>query len=101
MFCSTRNLEISKNFKDITLNGYAEDGGLYVPKTIPQLSRGLLTEWKNLNYIDIVKKILALYVDDIPCEKLGEIIDESFKHFLQNETNEILPLVFQFFTLKF
>lgn len=96
MFCSTRDRNTSKSFKDVTLSGYAEDGGLYVPKTVPQLSIEILLEWQSLNYIEIVKNIIALYVDDISREKLGEIIDKSFNHFIRDQQNEVLPLVWIF-----
>ena len=35
--------------------GYASDGGLYFPDTIPKLSEEQINHWSQLDYIDLVK----------------------------------------------
>ncbi|MGT3135630.1 hypothetical protein, partial [Klebsiella pneumoniae] len=60
-------------FSDILLEGLAPDGGLYLPKTYPQVSEATLTRWRGLPYADLAFEILSLYIDDIPAEDLRSI----------------------------
>ena len=53
-------------------NGYASDGGLFMPMSIPKLSDETLQSWKDLSYPDIVKQVARLFIEDeIPAEILN------------------------------
>jgi len=71
------------NFKEAILNGKAEDGGFYVPDSLPFISIEELAEWKSLKYTDLVFKILSLFIDEsiIPRKDLYGLIEDSFTTF--------------------
>lgn len=52
------------SFLDVLLNGYASDGGMFLPMTIPKICAEELEKWSALTYIQVVKKISALYVEE-------------------------------------
>jgi len=49
-YISTRNKEKEYNFGEVFIKGLADDGGLYVPKSLKKYSTEELLELKNLNY---------------------------------------------------
>lgn len=51
-------------YSEVLLNGYASDGGMFLPMTIPKISEATLEEWSSLGYIQIVKKICSLFIED-------------------------------------
>jgi len=50
---STRNNKLKKKFSEVLLEGLAGDGGLYVPKKWPKVSKKELSKFKNMNYQQI------------------------------------------------
>ena len=46
------------NFEQAILDGYAADGGLYVPESLPKISSSELEKWKNLSYKKLAFNIL-------------------------------------------
>ena len=49
-YISTRSKEKEYSFGEVFLKGLADDGGLYVPKTLKKFSAEELIKLKNLNY---------------------------------------------------
>ena len=51
-----------------------QDGGLYFPESIPKLSKEDLEDLSKCSYIQIVKKILRLFIDEseIPAADMGK-----------------------------
>ena len=49
-YTSTRNNSKEFNFSEVFIKGLADDGGLYVPKSLKKYSTEELLELKNLNY---------------------------------------------------
>ncbi|MFG6415240.1 threonine synthase [Roseateles sp. DC23W] len=72
-YISTRGDQTERGFSDILLEGLAPDGGLYLPKTYPQVDAATLTRWRGLAYADLAFEILSLYIDDIPADDLHGI----------------------------
>lgn len=79
------------DFETAILDGFAVDGGLYVPETIPNITLEQLSKWKNLSYKDLAFEILSLYIDRsiITAAELKEILRVAYADF---EKNEIIPL---------
>ena len=50
---STRNNKLKKKFSEVLLDGLADDGGLYVPKKWPKVSKKELSKFQNMNYQQI------------------------------------------------
>ena len=69
------------------LNGYAPDGGLYVPENPPQITAEQLQQWKDLSYKELVFEILSLFVDRsiIPVTDLQGIIENAYGTFEKKE----------------
>ena len=57
--------------------GYARDGGLFVPHSIPVVSRDVAAAWKGLGYSKIVGKILRLFTaaDEITDAEIAGLIN--------------------------
>ncbi len=79
------------DFETAILDGFAVDGGLYVPETLPQITHNHLKKWKDLSYVDLAFEILSLFIDrSIISEKdLKKILQLSYAPF---EKHEIIPL---------
>jgi len=63
------------------LKGLAPDGGLYMPDSIPVLSRELLSEFGSMSYSDIAFRVLSeLIGSEIPADDLARLCKDAY-HF--------------------
>jgi threonine synthase len=71
------------NFETAILNGFASDGGLYVPEKLPKISKNELKKWKGLGFKDVCFEIVSLFIDReiISSDELKIIIDKSYDAF--------------------
>lgn len=90
-FVSTRGEAPPVDFETAVLQGYAPDGGLYVPERIPQVSRETLARWAGLGFADLAFEILSLFIEPavIPPADLRRLIGESYGTF---ESPDICPV---------
>ncbi len=91
-YLSTRGGIEPATFEEAILGGFAPDGGLYVPRDIPQISMEELKLMANMSYPELAGKILRLYIPQslIPDDDLKELVEKSFISF---ETKQVTPLV--------
>jgi threonine synthase len=91
-FVSTRGETPPVDFETAVLRGYAPDGGLYVPATIPNLSPKTLERWAHLGYVDLAHEILSLFIEPsaIPTADLRRLLEASYRTF---DTAEVAPVV--------
>lgn len=70
---STRGDISGRTFEEALCTGYAEDGGILLPETIPKIDVDTLKSWASLSYVDLAKKIIPLYVsaEEIPSTELN------------------------------
>ena len=81
-YISTRDNTKEYNFEQVFLKGLADDGGLYVPKSLKKYSKEELLELKNLNYNDLSTEIINLFSSDfITKEELSSLIKKSYLKF--------------------
>ena len=81
-YISTRGSAPVLGFEDVVMQGLANDGGLYVPETLPSFTAADLREMAKLNYQDLVYKIVSPFIqDEIPAQDLKTIIEKSYKTF--------------------
>lgn len=81
-YISTRGKVEPIGFIDAILMGLADDGGLLVPKHIPQLSADTLQKWQQLSYSELALEIFSLYVNnEIPRNELKQLVDDSYATF--------------------
>lgn len=73
------------------LNGYAPDGGLYVPEYLPKISIEQLEQWRRLSYKELAFEILSLFIDRsiVSAEELTSIIENAYGTF---EKEDIIPI---------
>ena len=89
-YISTRSKEKEYNFGEVFLKGLADDGGLYVPKSLKKYSKEELLELKNLNYNELSTEIINLFsVDFISREELSSLINKSYSTFREKEVIKI------------
>lgn len=77
-YISTRGLAAQHNFSEILLGGLAEDGGLYLPVSYPQITDAELTQWRQLSYADLACAVLAKFATDIPLADLQAITRKTY-----------------------
>lgn len=79
------------DFETAILDGFAIDGGLYVPETLPEITLDQLETWKDLSYVSLAFEILSLFIDRsiISSEDLKTILHTAYEPF---EKQEIIPL---------
>ena len=81
-YISTRNTEKIFSFKDVFLKGLAPDGGLFVPKKIPNFSLDELEKFKNLSYNDLAVEIIVKFCDEeFNKDEIKDLIKKSYKTF--------------------
>ena len=89
-YISTRNNKIEFTFEEVFIKGLADDGGLYVPKSLKRYSSQELLELKNLNYNQLSVEIINLFTGDfISKEDLFSLISKSYSTFREKEVVKI------------
>ena len=63
-YISTRSKEKEYSFGEVFLKGLADDGGLYVPKSLNKYSKEELLKLKNLNYNELSTEIISHFSAD-------------------------------------
>jgi threonine synthase len=90
-FISTRGQAPALSFEDVVLTGLANDGGLYVPESIPQFSLEEIAAMRGLPYNELAFKIMSPFIgDELRDSELKDIIDRSYASFRHRA---IAPLV--------
>lgn len=91
-FVSTRGGIAPVDFEMAVTSGFAADGGLFVPESIPQVTPGMLVKWSGLDFVTLAHEIVSLFIDEsaIPAKDLTTIIEKSFCGF---ESPEVAPVV--------
>ncbi|WP_219838715.1 threonine synthase [Paenibacillus sp. R14(2021)] len=89
-YISTRGKIEPVGFVDAVLMGLADDGGLLVPKQIPQLSPDTLHAWQQLSYPELALELFSLYIDgEIPRDDLKKLVDDSYGTFRDDEVTPV------------
>lgn len=89
LYQSTRNANETVTASEAILKGLANDGGLYVPKTIPKLSLAL-EELAKLNYQEIAFEVMRLFFTDFTQEELKDCINKAYDE--KFDVKEIAPI---------
>ena len=92
-YVSTRNSSISFEFQDVFIKGLADDGGLFVPKSLHKYNQDELLEFKNLEYKDLAKKIIYPFIGDFMSENdLSKIVDKSYSIFRKKNVVDLVEV---------
>jgi len=85
-YVSTRDNSKEYNFKDVFIKSLADDGGLYVPKSLNKYNTEELSKLKNLSYNELSAEIINQFSSDfISKEKLSSLINKSYSTFREKE----------------
>jgi len=76
-YISTRGQIEPTKFQDVVLMGLADDGGLTLPESIPDVS-GQLDQLRELPYPQLAFEIIRLFTTDIPEDDLRHLIDKTY-----------------------
>ncbi|MGB1238636.1 MAG: threonine synthase, partial [Pseudomonadales bacterium] len=90
-YISNRGGAPSVDFETAILDGFAADGGLYVPEQLPRISETQLQQWQGLSYPALAFEILSLFIERtcVSASELKHIIDTAYAPF---EHEQIIPL---------
>ncbi|WP_371833325.1 threonine synthase [Ferirhizobium litorale] len=109
-YISTRGEAPSLGFRDALMAGLARDGGLYVPREWPTLTKKEIRGLRGKSYQEIAFAVLSPFVDgEIAADKFRAMIDEAyatFKHpaiapLVQTGPNSFVMELFHGTTLAF
>ncbi|MBJ7556283.1 threonine synthase [Marinomonas spartinae] len=109
-YISTRGKAPALSFSDVLLAGLANDGGLYVPETLPQYSKEEIASWANLSYQELAFNVMWPFVEgDIPADAFKSMIHDAYENFnhhaiapmVQTDNNEWVLELFRGPTLAF
>jgi threonine synthase len=87
-YVSTRGRARPLGFQDVVIAGLADDGGLFLPERLPDVSERL-DDWRGLSYVDLAAQLLPLFVDDIEPRTLRELLGRAYASF---DAPDVTPL---------
>ena len=72
-YSSTRGGVKGLTFEEAILSGFASDGGILLPDSIPRVDEATLLRWSNLSYVELFKEVLPLFIseEEIPREEIS------------------------------
>ena len=77
-YLSTRNENLRVTASKAITKGISDDGGLFVPESIPHISPDKLEELASLDYIGRAKEVLSLYLTDFTKEELDYCVEGAY-----------------------
>ena len=81
-YISTRGNAPELTFEDVLLTGLATDGGLYVPKEVPQFSLEEIESWRDLPYTELAHKVIYPFVEGcVDSAALQKMLNEVYSGF--------------------
>lgn len=96
-YLSTRGQIDPIDFQDAVMMGLADDGGLILPRSIPDAS-GSLKSWAKLSYPELAFEVFRLFVRDVPEHDLRLLIEKTYgpSYFLNDlapaDRREVAPV---------
>lgn len=87
---STRSKSKPVKASQAILKGLAEDGGLYVPESIPALDKSL-EEFSHMTYQETAYEVMKLFLTDFTQEELKDCINKAYDS--KFDTEVMTPLV--------
>ena len=92
-YVSTRNTSKTYEFKDVFIKGLADDGGLFIPSSLPNYSEKEIQELRSLNYSDLAKKIIFPFIGNfMDKDELSKIIDKSYSVFRRENVIDFIKI---------
>lgn len=89
-YTSTRDNKKRVLAHEAIIKGIADDGGLYVPTSIPQIEKSI-EELASFSYQELAKYILGLYLTDYTKEEIADCVDSAYDS--KFDDDRIAPVV--------
>lgn len=81
-YVSTRGSGVRADFRSVVLSGLADDGGLYVPESLPVFTPEQIASWSWLPFDELLWRVVSPYVGtSIDENVLRELLSDSYRHF--------------------
>lgn len=91
-YLSTRGQIKGLSFEETVMMGLADDGGLLIPETIPQVQKSLEV-WRSHSFRSLSFEILSLFIgNEIPQDDLKLMIHNSYQTFRHPQITPVVPL---------
>ena len=87
-YVSTRGRSTPLRFEDVVIAGLADDGGLFLPESIPDV-RADLDSWRGLGFVDLAARVMTYFIDDIDPGVVAGLLRQSYAGF---DAPDIVPL---------
>ena len=87
-YVSTRGRSTPLRFEDVVIAGLADDGGLFLPESIPDV-RADLDSWRGLGFVDLAARVMAHFIDDIDPGVVAGLLRQSYAEF---DAPDIVPM---------
>ena len=93
---STRNPDLSLTASQVILQGISEDGGLFVPESLPNL-REDFPAFVQMDYSTLAKRIFSHFLTDFSQEEINDCVDNAYtaEKFSGKEPVRLVPLTEQ------
>ena len=92
-YISTRNNSKEFSFEEVFIKGLADDGGLFIPKSLKKYREEELKTLSTLNYQDLAKKIIFPFIGDfMTANELSDIVDKSYSVFRKDNVVDLIKL---------
>ncbi len=92
-YISTRNNSKEYSFEQVFIKGLADDGGLFVPKSLKKFSNEELNLMSKLSYQELANKIIFPFIGDFMSDKeLSKIIQKSYAVFRKEEAVSLVKI---------
>ena len=91
LFCSTRNENVNVPSAYAILNGLADDGGLYILHSIPEIKAEDIEKMSEYDYHKTAETVLAGFLPDYTADEIAQFVKNAYG--AQFDTKEVAPLV--------
>ncbi|MDA7573265.1 threonine synthase [Candidatus Pelagibacter sp.] len=92
-YISTRDNSKEYSFEEVFVKGLADDGGLFIPKSVKKYSEEELKNLSTLGYQDLAIKIIHPFIGDFMSEnELSDIVNKSYSVFRKDNTVNLIDI---------
>ncbi|KAF7644275.1 hypothetical protein LDENG_00224900 [Lucifuga dentata] len=93
-YCSTRGGVHGWDFQQVLFSGYAPDGGMFMPESLPVLSRNTLRCWRKQSYTRLVVEVSSLFISAelMPRDDLEALVHAALSGFSVPEVVRVSEL---------
>ncbi len=98
-YISTRGQVPAVSFSTAVAEGLAPDGGLYLPKELPDL-RPYLIDWSKLEFASLCEAFFGIFATDIDPIELKNVVARSYTKFDHSDIAPIVRLSENLFVLE-